>query len=113
MTRMGECTDKAAFDELVRHRVIASSRFLSSSLRPFASSPHRALARALGVGGSLSSKTRLIIACFIFLLSFAVKSLHATDVAPVMHTRAQEQCGMSAAYLWEANSIVEGHGILL
>ncbi|HMG35251.1 MAG TPA: glycosyltransferase family 39 protein [Blastocatellia bacterium] len=30
-----------------------------------------------------------------------------------MHTRAQEQGGMAAAYQWEAKSIVQGHGLLL
>jgi hypothetical protein len=73
----------------------------------------RRLSSALATRGSITFGRKLAYALIIFSISFAVKSLHAVDLAPVMYTTDQPAAGMSAEYDIQARSILEGHGVLL
>jgi hypothetical protein len=56
---------------------------------------------------------KVVFALLIFFTSFIIKSLHATDLAPVMHTEYQLHAGMAGQYLRDSASIIGGHGILI
>ncbi|HEU4387246.1 MAG TPA: glycosyltransferase family 39 protein [Blastocatellia bacterium] len=71
------------------------------------------LASGLAVGRPLALRTTLILAVTVFLFSFLVKSLHALDLSPVMHTSAQLAGGMTSEYDRRAVSITAGHGVLI
>src|SRR5262249_37231298 len=60
----------------------------------------------------LSRRTKTLLAAAIFCLSFAIKSLHAVDLAPLMYTADQPAGGMSRQCDEWAASIVQGRGIL-
>ena len=68
---------------------------------------------ALGIGTSISIRRKLVYAALIFSISFAVKSLHAVDLAPVMYTPDQPAAGMAAEYDAQTRPIMEGRGILM
>lgn len=67
----------------------------------------------LAIGSDVTPRVKLLLAICIFLVSFATKSLHAVDLAPLMHTPEQPAGGMTAEHDSRAVSIVEGHGILI
>jgi hypothetical protein len=71
------------------------------------------VATSLKAGFPLSRRRKLLLAASIFLLSFVMKSLHAVDLAPLMHTVEQPAGGMTEEYNQRAFSILEGHGILI
>ena len=73
----------------------------------------RWLVATLRPGQRLSFRKTLLIALLIFLVSFAIKSLVAVDLSPVMHTSAQPAGAMASELDTRAVSIVEGHGLLL
>lgn len=58
------------------------------------------------------ARTRLIFAALIFLLAFAVRSLHAVDLASVMYTGEQPFNGLVESYDLRAVSILRGEGLL-
>jgi Dolichyl-phosphate-mannose-protein mannosyltransferase len=73
----------------------------------------RRILRALGKRYRPGLKPKLIIASSLFLFSFSVKSLHAVDLAPTLHTNEQLHAGMAGEYLRDAQSILRGHGLLI
>src|SRR6185503_5783236 len=72
----------------------------------------RWLANALGCRREFSPRTKVLFALVIFITSFSVKSLHATDIAPVLHTEHQLYTGMAGQYLGSSVSMLKGNGIL-
>lgn len=54
----------------------------------------------------------MLFAAVIFITSFSVKSLHATDLAPITHTEHQLYSGMAGQYLNQSVSMLKGRGIL-
>lgn len=73
----------------------------------------RWLCRTLATRRQIRFRTKFLFGLLIFLISFSVKSLHAVDLEPVMHTAEQPGAGMSREFDSRANSIVAGNGILL
>lgn len=73
----------------------------------------RQLLVMLGSRQRFSRKTRIILSLVIFAFSFLVKTLHAVDLAPIMHTQLQEHSGMAGSYYRDAMFLVEGQGILI
>jgi hypothetical protein len=67
----------------------------------------------LGKPDRFGLRSKLIIAGLLFLFSFSVKSLHAVDLAPTLHTNEQLHSGMAGEYLRDAQSILRGHGLLI
>lgn len=67
----------------------------------------------LGVDRPISNRAKIIAASFIFILSFAIRSLHAVDFAPLMYTGAQPMGGLTRAYDERAMSITAGKGLLI
>lgn len=67
---------------------------------------------ALGIGREWRPKRVLVACAIVFLLSFAMKSLHQVDLAYVTHTREQPAAGMSRRYDTEATEIASGRAIL-
>lgn len=72
----------------------------------------RWLTDALATQQPAPPRTRLIFAALIFLLAFAVRSLHAVDLAPVMYTNEQPFNGLVESYDLRAVSILRGGGLL-
>jgi hypothetical protein len=72
----------------------------------------RWLVCALGTRTSIRTRTKLILALLIFLLSYATKSLHAVDLAPVMYTTEQPMGGLTETYDQRAANILQGEGLL-
>lgn len=68
---------------------------------------------ALDTRSNMRTKRKVFFALVIFLCSFAVSSLHAVDLSPLMYTADQPKGQMTAHYDARAVSIVEGHGLLL
>src|SRR5688572_30528869 len=58
----------------------------------------RRLILALGRRRRFGLKAKLIAAALLFLFSFSVKSLHAVDLAPTLHTNEQLHSGMAGEY---------------
>jgi dolichyl-phosphate-mannose-protein mannosyltransferase len=54
----------------------------------------------------------MFFALAIFIASFCVKSLHATDLAPITNTGRQLYAGMAGQYLAQSVSMLKGDGIL-
>ena len=73
---------------------------------------HRWLARTLATRQTPPVRTRVLLALSIFLLAFAVRSLHAVDLAPVMYTTDQPFNGLVETYDLRAASILKGEGLL-
>jgi hypothetical protein len=73
----------------------------------------RMLMLALGKRRRFGLKAKLIAAALLFLFSFSVKSLHAVDLAPTLHTNEQLHSGMAGEYLRDAQSILRGRGLLI
>lgn len=73
---------------------------------------HRWLARALATRQPATARTKLIFAVSIFVLAFAVRSLHAVDLAPLMYTNEQPFNGLAESYDLRAVSILRGEGLL-
>jgi hypothetical protein len=72
----------------------------------------RWLTGALATRQPTPARTRLILAALIFLLAFAVRSLHAVDLASVMYTNEQPFNGLVESYDLRAVSILRGEGLL-
>jgi len=72
----------------------------------------RWFASELAAGLQMSLKTRIVIAVAIFLISYATKSLHAVDLAPLMYTTQEPLGSMADAYDSMASSILLGEGLL-
>ena len=72
----------------------------------------RWLLSALGCGQQFSLRAKVLFALVIFITSFSIKSLHATDLAPITHTEHQLYTGMAGQYLAQSVSMLKGHGIL-
>jgi Dolichyl-phosphate-mannose-protein mannosyltransferase len=60
----------------------------------------------------MSRRGKLAFALLIFGLSFATRSLHAVDLAPVMYTFEQPFGGLTIGYDQRAVSILNGEGLL-
>lgn len=60
----------------------------------------------------MSSRKRLVAACLIFIVAFAVRSLHAVDLSPVVYTEDQPFSGLTIDYDQRAESILRGEGLL-
>jgi len=67
---------------------------------------------ALATRQSPRARTRLILALLIFVLAFAIRSLHAVDLAPSMYTTQQPFNGLTETYDLRAVSIRRGDGLL-
>ena len=67
---------------------------------------------ALATRQTLNPKTKVILAFFIFTLSFSVRSLHAVDLADLMYTADQPFSGLTEGYDRRALSIQRGEGVL-
>jgi hypothetical protein len=72
----------------------------------------RWLTEALATRQPASPRTKLLLALSIFLLAFAVRSLHAVDLASVMYTSEQPFNGLVETYDLRAASILRGEGLL-
>src|SRR6185503_7860639 len=68
---------------------------------------------ALGRGQSLRARTKLIVALAIFIVSFAIKSLQATDIALLLGRPDQRVTSQQATFHTRAISIVKGGGLLI
>ena len=66
----------------------------------------------LAAGIQMPLKTKIFIAISIFLISYATKSLHAVDLAPVMYTTQEPLGSVADAYDTVASSILQGEGLL-
>ncbi|HXG95351.1 MAG TPA: glycosyltransferase family 39 protein [Blastocatellia bacterium] len=67
---------------------------------------------AMAARQRITPRAKLIIALSIFLLAFAVRSLHAVDLAPQMYTSEQPFNGLTENYDLRAVSITNGEGLL-
>ena len=72
----------------------------------------RWLVRSLATRESMQTRTKLLIALSIFVVSYVTKSLHAVDFAPKMYTMEQEFGGLTETYDARAALILEGKGLL-
>lgn len=72
----------------------------------------RWLCRTLATRRQIRFRTKFLFGLLIFVVSFSVKSLHAVDLEPVMHTAEQPGAVMSREFDSRAASIVAGKGIL-
>jgi Dolichyl-phosphate-mannose-protein mannosyltransferase len=72
----------------------------------------RRLARHLSAGWRLSHRSKLIISLLLFMVAFAVRSLHAVDLQSVMYTTDQPFGGLTTGYDRRAVDITEGGGLL-
>ena len=72
----------------------------------------RWLVGALATRQTLRTRTTLVFAVLIFVLAFAVRSLHAVDLAPSMYTTEQPFGGLTEGYDRRAVSILRGDGLL-
>ena len=73
----------------------------------------RWLCVALATQQRIRLTTKLAFGLLIFVISFSVKSLHAVDLEPAMHTAQQPGATMSSDFDSRAVSIVSGQGILM
>lgn len=73
----------------------------------------RWLCSALATYKPISWQRKVVYALAIFSISFAVKSLHAVDLSPVMYTTDQPAAGMAVEYDTQAVAMMNGGGILL
>lgn len=85
---------------------------MSPAWRLWAGRFRRGLTGALATRQTAPPRTRLIFAALIFLLAFAVRSLHSVDLASVMYTPEQPFNGLVESYDLRAASIVRGEGLL-
>jgi hypothetical protein len=83
------------------------STVLSPRLKRF----RRTLLIALGARHRPKPRAKIILAASIFFLSFAIKSLVAVDLSPVMHTTEQPAGGMTLEYEREALFVIN-NGII-
>src|SRR4029077_20844150 len=67
---------------------------------------------AAGTRERLPALPKLAIAVLIFLLSFATRSLHSVDLAPLMYTLEQPFGGLTVGYDQRAVSILKGEALL-
>ncbi|MEK6325526.1 MAG: glycosyltransferase family 39 protein [Acidobacteriota bacterium] len=67
---------------------------------------------ALATRQTTNATTKLILAVLIFVLAFAVRSLHAVDLIPLMYTTEQPFSGLTEGYDRRAVSILKGEGVL-
>ncbi|MEK6286152.1 MAG: glycosyltransferase family 39 protein [Acidobacteriota bacterium] len=67
---------------------------------------------ALATRQTTRARTKLILALLIFALAFAVRSLHAVDLAALMYTTEQPFNGLTEGYDLRAVSILRGEGVL-
>jgi len=67
---------------------------------------------AAGTREHLPALPKLAIAVLVFLLSFATRSLHSVDLAPLMYTLEQPFGGLTVGYDQRAVSILKGEGLL-
>lgn len=72
----------------------------------------RRLVRLLGTRQVPRQRIKFLLGAFIFLVSFATKSLHAVDLASVMYTTQQPFSGLTESYDLRAVSILAGEGLL-
>lgn len=72
----------------------------------------RWVAVALGTRRIMKARTRVVFAVLIFALAFAIRSLHAVDLAPQMYTIEQPLTGLIETYDLRALSILRGDGLL-
>jgi len=72
----------------------------------------RRFASELSAGRQMRLKNRILWAIAIFLFSFATKSLHAVDLAPVIYTIVEPLGSVADAYDSRATSILQGDGLL-
>jgi dolichyl-phosphate-mannose-protein mannosyltransferase len=66
----------------------------------------------LAVGRRPSTRTKILVALLIFLLSFSIRSLFAGDLAPVMYTSQEPLGSLADIYDARATSILSGQGLL-
>jgi dolichyl-phosphate-mannose-protein mannosyltransferase len=83
-----------------------------SGWRPALTGYRRWIVGALATRQTLKARTKLILAALIFVLAFAVRSLHAVDLAALMYTTEQPFNGLTEGYDRRAASIQNGEGIL-
>lgn len=67
---------------------------------------------ALATRQATRARNKLILAVLIFALAFAVRSLHAADLASSMYTSEQPFNGLAEGYDLRAVSILKGDGVL-
>jgi hypothetical protein len=67
---------------------------------------------ALATRQSPDARTKLLLALLILVLAFAVRSLHAVDLAHSMYTTDQPFNGLTEGYDRRASSILSGEGLL-
>jgi hypothetical protein len=72
----------------------------------------RWLCSTLSVGKPMKPGAKFVFSILIFTLSFATKSLHAVDQAPLMYTTRQELGELVDTYDSRATSILQGDGLL-
>jgi dolichyl-phosphate-mannose-protein mannosyltransferase len=81
-------------------------------LRRRVSAARRWTIGGLGTRQVATTRTKTVCGVLIFLLAFAVRSLHAVDLAPVMYTPEQPFGGLTDSYDLRAVSILNGEGLL-
>jgi hypothetical protein len=67
---------------------------------------------ALGTRKTMPRRGKIVFALLIFSLSFAIKSLHAVDLARLMYTTEQPFGGIVSSHDRRAESILRGEGLL-
>ncbi len=72
----------------------------------------RWLVCSLATRESMRTRTKLLIALSLFVVSYVTKSLHAVDFAPKMYTMEQDFGGLTETYDARAALILEGKGLL-
>lgn len=72
----------------------------------------RRLARLLATRAPLARRAKWMIGLLLFALAFAIRSLHAVDLQPVMYTFDQPFHGLTVSYDARAVDIIEGGGLL-
>lgn len=72
----------------------------------------RRLARRLATRTPMSRRAKLIAGLLLFAVAFAIRSLQAVDLQPVMYTTNQPFNGLTRGYDERAANIVEGGGLL-
>jgi hypothetical protein len=101
---------------IVAHSVMANST--KSRLAERLKLPHKTIAlrrwltRSLATRQRISTRTKLLVAFSLFVVSYVTKSLHAVDFAPKMYTMEQDFGGLTETYDARARLITEGKGLL-
>ena len=80
--------------------------------RPLLGRFRRWIVVALATRQATPARTKLILAVLILALAFAVRSLHAVDLAASMYTTEQPFNGLTESYDLRAVSILKGEGVL-